>query len=148
MVVVPLVGLGVIGYLLGTIPRIEGAPTPTAPPGSASGVTSVSATMSNLLPSISPALAWPAGGVYVGEGISPVLASLAEKICWGEPIDMGELLPESKRTRQQGRPDLAGPTNLHMAPEFCLICGSEGVRGTGAGAGTDGVPGYHRTLWG
>ena len=82
------------GHLLGSIPRIEGATSPTDPPGSARGDVPVSATMANLLPSASPALARPSGGVYMGEGISPVPARLAERICQGEYVDMGELLPE------------------------------------------------------
>ena len=71
------------GHLLGSIPRIEGATSPTDPPGSARGDVPVSATMANLLPSASPALARPSGGVYMGEGISPVPARLAERICRG-----------------------------------------------------------------
>ena len=82
------------GHLLGSIPRIEGATSPTDPLGSAWGDVPVSATMANLLPSASPALARPSGGVYMGKGISPVPARLAERICRGEYVDMGELLPE------------------------------------------------------
>lgn len=49
----------------------------------------------NLLPSLG-VLQDPAGfaGVYVGEGLLPVPAKLAEKIVKWEFVDMGELLPE------------------------------------------------------
>ena len=57
-------------------------------------VTSVSATLANLLPLANSELGHSAGGVYVGDGRPPVPYKLAQKIRRWEFVDMGELLPE------------------------------------------------------
>ena len=81
-------------HLLGAIPCIDGGPPLTDLPGSTLRDTSVSAKLANLLPSAGPAQARPSGGVYMGEGISPVPAKLAERIRRGEYVEMEEMLPE------------------------------------------------------
>ena len=67
-------------------------PNVGVPPGLP--VTSVSATLANLLPLANSELGHSAGGVYVGGGRSPVPYKLAQKIRRWEFVDMGELLPE------------------------------------------------------
>ena len=51
-------------------------------------------TVSNLLPFAPRRLAAPARGVYIGEGLLPVPAKLAERIVRWEYIEMSEMLPE------------------------------------------------------
>ena len=55
---------------------------------------SASALMANLLPQANSGPASTPQGVYVGEGLPPVPAKVAAKICRGDFVDMAELLPE------------------------------------------------------
>jgi len=84
-------------YLLGAIPCIDGRLLLINPSGLTSGDTSLSAKLAYLLPSASPTLARPSGGIYMGEEISPVPAKLVERIRQGEYVDKGELLPEFRK---------------------------------------------------
>lgn len=74
-------------------------PMGTAILGSGTGVqpsslARVSFSLLNLLPLLSTRVLPPAAGVYVGEGLPPVLPKLAAKILWWEFVDMAEMLPE------------------------------------------------------
>ena len=132
-----IVGLGTMPgeHLLGAIPCIDGGPPLTDPPGSTWGDTLLSAKLANLLPSASPALARPSGGVYIGEGVSPVPAKLAERIRRDEYVEMGELGAERGQVTQ----DPESGRHFHVAAEFCIICGGTESRGD---TRADGIPGH------
>ncbi len=53
-----------------------------------------SAAVANLLPRPPSGLSPGASGVYVGDGMIPVLKKLADKICKRGFVKMEELLPE------------------------------------------------------
>lgn len=73
-----------------------GRPSHLGIPASASAVSGASAvsTVTNLLPFTPRMLSAPIPGVYVGEGLPPVPAKLAERIRRWEYIEMSEMLPE------------------------------------------------------
>lgn len=56
--------------------------------------TSAAAMLAKLLPLANLSLQLPTGGVYMGDGITPVPVKSAAKIRRGEFVDMGELLLE------------------------------------------------------
>ena len=65
----------------------------------------VAASMLNLLPLASSMKRLPAAGTYVGDGMPPVPAKLAEKIKRWEYVEMGELLPEFWASAREGEGD-------------------------------------------
>ncbi len=91
IIIITFTGLGVMPEteLLGGIPQMEGPSTLVEPVRSELGESSVAATVTNLLPSAGAALSRSSG-----DGVPPVPAKLAVRICRGEYIDTGELLPE------------------------------------------------------
>jgi len=84
----------------------------------------------------------------MGEGISPILAKLAERIWWGEYVDMGELLlPEFWSGQKDEAAREAGPRSTHKVADIftwlqsfaSYVCDGMGISSTGA----DGLPGHH-----
>ena len=90
----PVIAPGVSGPSL--ISSWAGRPGQLGIPSStmASAGVLTASTVSNLLPFAPRRLAAPARGVYIGEGLPPVPAKLAERIVRWEYIEMSEMLPE------------------------------------------------------
>ena len=71
------------------------AASASAPPGSLACTQDSASLVCNLLPGLGQPAAPPGqDGIYVGEGLLPVPAKLAEKITRWDFVDMAELLPE------------------------------------------------------
>ena len=76
-------------------PETTSAASTSAPPVSLAYTQGSASLVCNLLPSLGQSGAPPGQeGIYVGEGLLPVPAKLAEKITRWEFVDMAELLPE------------------------------------------------------